>query len=77
MLVCYHGHNGQHSIEGYLKSMAQRDFRPALKDKKVVAPWGDIIRAAIKGVAHSNIDIAGVGQTGHEDLPGMFIPARL
>src|SRR5450755_434412 len=42
MLVYYHGHNGQHSIEGYVKAMPQRDFRPALKDKKVllVEPWG-------------------------------------
>jgi len=42
MLVYYHGHNGQSSIEGYVTSLTQRDFRPALKAKKVVLvePWG-------------------------------------
>jgi hypothetical protein len=42
MLVYYHGHNGQHSIEAYINAMKERDFRPLLKDKKVllVEPWG-------------------------------------
>src|SRR5580692_6524296 len=42
MLVYYHGHNSQHSIEGYIQAMTQRDFRPSLKDKQVllVEPWG-------------------------------------
>jgi len=42
MLVYYHGHNSQQSIEGYINAMPQRDFRPSLKDKKVllVEPWG-------------------------------------
>jgi hypothetical protein len=42
MLVYYHGHNGQSSIEGYVNSLPQRDFRPLLKSKQVVLvePWG-------------------------------------
>lgn len=42
MLVYYHGHNGQGSIERYVKSIPERDFRPKLKSKKVllVQPWG-------------------------------------
>lgn len=42
MLVYYHGHNSQSSIEGYIKAMKQRDFRPALATKQVllVEPWG-------------------------------------
>lgn len=42
MLVYYHGHNGQPSIEGYVNSLPQRDFRPLLKSKQVVLvePWG-------------------------------------
>jgi len=42
MLVYYHGHNSQSSIEGYIKAMKQRDFRPALAGKQVllVEPWG-------------------------------------
>jgi hypothetical protein len=42
MLVYYHGHNSQNSIEEYVKALKQRDFRPLLKDKKVllVQPWG-------------------------------------
>jgi hypothetical protein len=43
MLVYYHGHNGRSSIEGYVTSITQRDFRPLLKSKKVllVEPWGE------------------------------------
>ncbi len=42
MLVYYHGHNSQNSIEEYVNKLKQRDFRPLLKGKKVllVAPWG-------------------------------------
>ena len=42
MIVYYHGHNGQGSIDGYIKAKPVRDFRPLLKDKKVVfvEPWG-------------------------------------
>ena len=42
MLVYYHGHNSQDSIEGYIGAMKQRDFRPLLGAKKVVLvePWG-------------------------------------
>lgn len=42
MLVYYHGHNSQSSIENYVKSIPQRDFRPLLKSKQVVLvePWG-------------------------------------
>jgi hypothetical protein len=42
MLVYYHGHNSQHSIETYIQAMAQRDFRPSLQNKQVllVEPWG-------------------------------------
>jgi hypothetical protein len=42
MLVYYHGHNSQHSIESYIQAMKQRDFRPSLRDKRVllVEPWG-------------------------------------
>jgi hypothetical protein len=42
MLVYYHGHNSQTSIEDYVKSKPQRDFRPLLKTKQVVLvePWG-------------------------------------
>jgi hypothetical protein len=42
MIVYYHGHNGQGSVEGYIKAKPVRDFRPLLKDKKVVfvEPWG-------------------------------------
>jgi hypothetical protein len=42
MLVYYHGHNGQSSIEGYVNSMQQRDLRPLLKSKQIVLvqPWG-------------------------------------
>jgi len=37
MLVYYHGHHGPRLIEGYIKEMpAERDFRPLLKDTKVV-----------------------------------------
>ena len=28
MVVYYHGHNAQHSIEGYIQAMSVRDFRP-------------------------------------------------
>src|SRR5215468_6545726 len=42
MLVYYHGHNSQGSIEAYIKAMKQRNFRPLLKSKRVllVEPWG-------------------------------------
>jgi hypothetical protein len=42
MLVYYHGHNSKNSIEDYVTSLKQRDFRPLLKGKKVllVEPWG-------------------------------------
>ena len=42
MIVYYHGHNGQNSVESYIKAKPVRDFRPLLKDKKVVfvEPWG-------------------------------------
>jgi hypothetical protein len=42
MVVYYHGHNSQHSIEGYIKALSDRDFRPSLRDKQVilVEPWG-------------------------------------
>lgn len=42
MLVYYHGHHGPADIEGYIKGNKARDFRPALKDKKVllVQPQG-------------------------------------
>jgi hypothetical protein len=42
MLVYYHGHHGPSLIEGYIKEKAERDFRPLLKDKKVllVEPQG-------------------------------------
>jgi len=42
MIVYYHGHNSKTSIEGYIKSIKQRDFRPAPASKKVllVEPWG-------------------------------------
>ncbi len=42
MLVYFHGHNSQDSIEGYIKAMKQRDFRPSLSAKQVVLvePWG-------------------------------------
>jgi hypothetical protein len=42
MLVYFHGYNSQTSIEHYIRSMAQRDFRPKLGSKKVVLvePWG-------------------------------------
>ena len=45
MAVYYHGHNSQTSIEGYIKAMKQRDFRPLLAGKKVlwVQPWGGIL----------------------------------
>jgi len=44
MVVYYHGHNSQHSIEGYIKAMKDRDFRPSLRDKQVilVEPWGGL-----------------------------------
>src|SRR5712692_10278749 len=42
MVVYYHGHNSQGSIEDYIKAMKQRDFRPPLAAKSVVLvePWG-------------------------------------
>jgi len=42
MIVYYHGHNGQGSIEDYIKALKARDFRPKLRTKKVVfvEPWG-------------------------------------
>lgn len=42
MLVYFHGHNSQDSIEAYIKAMKQRDFRPLLQSKKLVLvePWG-------------------------------------
>jgi hypothetical protein len=42
LLVYYHGHNSQHSIESYVQAMTQRNFRPSLRDKQVllVEPWG-------------------------------------
>src|SRR5258708_28559409 len=42
MVVYYHGHNSQGSIEDYIKAMKQRDFRPLLAAKSVVLvqPWG-------------------------------------
>jgi ABC-type glycerol-3-phosphate transport system substrate-binding protein len=42
MIVYYHGHNSQDSIEGYIKAMKQRDFRPFLNSKRavLVEPWG-------------------------------------
>ena len=45
MVVYYHGHNSQSSIEGYIKAMKQRDFRPLLASKKVllVEPWGGAV----------------------------------
>jgi hypothetical protein len=45
MAVYYHGHNSQTSIEGYIKAMKQRDFRPLLASKKVlwVEPWGGML----------------------------------
>jgi hypothetical protein len=42
MVVYYHGHNSQKSIEDYIAAMKQRDFRPQLAGKSVVLvePWG-------------------------------------
>jgi hypothetical protein len=42
MVVYFHGHNSQGSIEDYIKAMKQRDFRPSLAAKSVVLvePWG-------------------------------------
>jgi hypothetical protein len=42
MLIYYHGHNKQASIERYVKAQKERDFRPLLASKKVllVQPWG-------------------------------------
>ena len=42
MVVYYHGHNSQGSIEDYIKAMKQRDFRPLLAANRVVLvePWG-------------------------------------
>ncbi len=42
MLVYYHGRNSQDSIEGYIRALKQRDFRPLLGSKEVVLvePWG-------------------------------------
>jgi len=42
MVVYYHGHNSQGSIDAYIKAMKQRDFRPLLAGKSVVLvePWG-------------------------------------
>jgi hypothetical protein len=42
MLIYYHGHHGPNTIEGYVDSKTERDFRPLLKDKKVllVEPQG-------------------------------------
>jgi len=36
MLVYYHGHHGPGTIEGYVSSIKERDFRPKLKSKKVL-----------------------------------------
>lgn len=47
MLVYYHGHHGPNTIEGYVGSIKERDFRPRLKSKKVLlvepqgGPWSD------------------------------------
>jgi hypothetical protein len=42
MLVYFHGHNSQHSIDSYIRALPQRDFRAKLSSKKVVLvePWG-------------------------------------
>lgn len=42
MLIYFHGHHGPETIEGYVASKTERDFRPLLKEKKVllVAPQG-------------------------------------
>jgi len=42
MLIYFHGHNSQSSIETYVGALPQRDFRPKLSSKKVllVEPWG-------------------------------------
>jgi len=42
MIVYYHGHNSKGSIEGYINSLEQRNFRPLLASKQVllVEPWG-------------------------------------
>jgi hypothetical protein len=42
MLVYYHGHHGPDTIEGYIRQKTERDFRPLLKDAKVllVEPQG-------------------------------------
>jgi glycosidase len=36
VLVYYHGHHGPSTIEGYVGSIKERDFRPKLKSKKVL-----------------------------------------
>jgi hypothetical protein len=36
VLVYYHGHHGPATIEGYVKSSTDRDFRPKLRSKKVL-----------------------------------------
>src|SRR5262245_8190753 len=36
VLVYYHGHHGPGTIEGYVGSSKDRDFRPKLKSKKVL-----------------------------------------
>src|SRR5262249_5014694 len=45
MAVYYHGHNSQHSTEGYVNAMKQGDVRPLLAGKKVlwVQPWGGML----------------------------------
>jgi hypothetical protein len=42
MLVYFHGHNSQNSIEHYIAALPARDFRQSLSSKKVVLvePWG-------------------------------------
>ncbi len=42
MLVYFHGHNSQTSIDTYIRALPQRDFRPKLGGKKavLVEPWG-------------------------------------
>ena len=36
VLVYYHGHHGPSTIEGYVGSIKERDFRPKLKSKKAL-----------------------------------------
>jgi hypothetical protein len=45
--------------------------------KKSPRAQGDVIRSAIKGGREPNVDVDGPVKSGHEDLPGKFIPAWL